>query len=465
MVFRKPTRLVRWRPSADPVRSTMEFGEIEAALVDRLCPEEDEWSPEVARLRAATCAAARGTRPEISLPSEPICVSVPEGYAYYALDPLTYADAAREFWRQRRPADVACVGIRSIGTSLSAFVGAALEECGVRVRSYTVRPQGHPFERRLRVGPRLKLELRALADRARFAVVDEGPGLSGSSFAAVAGELAELGVPDDRIVLFPSWAPDGSQFVSRRAAERWAMHQKYCGSFRAPADWVEFGEGGPHQAAKFREGPYLWKFEGLASYGEARFERARVLAEAGFSPKAYELCHGYIRFQFVGGRKRQPEPPNPDTIAKYLALRTREFRVSEGTAYSELARMIEVNQGREAPPLPEAGPTVITDARMRPDKWLGSVKIDSVDHGDNHFYPGPTDIAWDVAGTIQEFHWNTSTAEHFVDRYTKHSGDRDIRGRLEFFQAAYSAFQDGYGAMYDYRTNTTECSEARTLVS
>ena len=42
---------------------------------------------------------------------------------------------------------------------------------------------------------------------------------------------------------------------------------------------------------------------------------------------------------------------------------------------------------------------VIADSRMQPHEWLltpaGQVlKTDSGSHGDDHFFPGPTDIAW-----------------------------------------------------------------------
>src|SRR5690606_5152455 len=94
-------------------------------------------------------------------------------------------------------AQTCVIGIRSIGTALAALVAAAI---GAR-QAISVRPVGHPFDREIRAAP----DLLAGADmRGDFAVVDEGPGLSGSSFASVAKWLASQGVEKERIHFFPS---------------------------------------------------------------------------------------------------------------------------------------------------------------------------------------------------------------------------------------------------------------------
>ncbi len=123
---------------------------------------------------------------------------VPEGYAYYALYPETYVAASRLFLNGRERGTAVCVGIRSIGTSLSAVVGATLELEGWEVHPLTLRPRGDPFRRR----PVLTRELAHWLERqeqAYFLVIDEGPGLSGSSLCGVADVISELGVPDARI--------------------------------------------------------------------------------------------------------------------------------------------------------------------------------------------------------------------------------------------------------------------------
>ena len=92
-------------------------------------------------------------------------VRVPEGYAFYALHPALYASAAAHL----PPGDWRVIGIRSIGTSLSAVVAAALGA----PPPVTVRPTGHPFARELRLSAELEAEWAAHAGP--FVVVDEGP--------------------------------------------------------------------------------------------------------------------------------------------------------------------------------------------------------------------------------------------------------------------------------------------------
>src|SRR5215208_6089224 len=239
-------------------------GELEAGVVDALAPHHDTVCASARACRAVSLScgrvahalrtAAGGAHAEaaalihslhrlaaLRLP-ERVDASVPEGYAFYALYPDAYADAAERFADEHRPVLAVCVGIRSIGTSLSAVVAAALEARGCDVRSYTVRPRGHPFDRRVSIGHALGAELRALAGGgapAHFVVVDEGPGLSGSSMASVAGALAALGVPDDRITLFPSWEPDPAGFRSEGARDRWNRHRKYTTSFERL--WLDDG--------------------------------------------------------------------------------------------------------------------------------------------------------------------------------------------------------------------------------
>lgn len=481
MVFRSPKRTASWtqRPSG-ALDFLIEYGEIEAALVDRLSPEMDDWTPEIERLRRTSQAAGRAVcsgreLPEAPVMREAVTVSVPEGYAYYGLDPQTYVAAARKFWMDTHPREVVCIGIRSIGTSLSAIVGAALEERGARVHSFTVRPHGHPFNREVSLSAGLQELWRGLGE-AYFAVIDEGPGLSGSSFASVAGKLGSLGIPDDRIVLFPSWMPDGSGFVSETAREQWRRHRKYATEFPLEPGWTDLSAGKwreyvyndrgaapkvqpQHEARKYLV-PHggrseLLKFEGLGRYGRARFERAALLADAGFSPRVLGLDDGFVRSEFVAGQPLSGGVRDAElfeTMARYLAFRVQHLAADEVTPVSELASMTVANTGAEAP-TGHVEKVVIADGRLQGHEWLatarGYLKTDAVDHGDNHFYPGPTDIAWDVAGVIAEFALDGSEAADFTELYIRHSHDRTIHARLPFFRAAYSAFRTGYRRMYD----------------
>jgi hypothetical protein len=88
---------------------------------------------------------------------------------------------------------------------------------------------------------------------------------------------------------------------------------------------------------------------------------------------------------------------------------------------------------------------VLADGRMQPHEWLLSnegklLKTDSGSHGDDHFFPGPTDIAWDLAGAIIEWQMNEHQMAEFMDRYHRASGD-DPSARIDSFIKAYTAFR------------------------
>ncbi|MFL6293377.1 MAG: hypothetical protein ACJ759_20985, partial [Thermoanaerobaculia bacterium] len=164
------------------------------------------------------------------LPGE-IAVVVPEGYAFYGVYPETSLRAAEQL-REEWPGVLRVIGIRSIGTSLAAVVAAA----GKGETSASVRPEGHPFARTLSIGVRMTGKLLVAADatgtrRPVFAVVDEGPGLSGSSFGAMADWLEEHGVSTEQIVFLPSHRGPLGPHASERHRQRWETARKYVVDF------------------------------------------------------------------------------------------------------------------------------------------------------------------------------------------------------------------------------------------
>lgn len=479
MAYRQVLRTVSTRDvlagTADALTFLIEFGEIEAAIADHLSPVEDTLVPELIRLRdisreaARACLGQRAVAADFSgldLP-ERVEISVPEGYAWYALSPASYIEPAERFWRERQPVEAVVIGIRSIGTSLSAMVAAVLEQRGCRVESFTVRPQGHPFQRELSLSEEMR---RALAPRQRayYLVVDEGPGLSGSSFASVAEALTALGVADERIVFLPAWAPDGSGFVSRGAEARWRIHSKYAAACMRPKDaWIDLSAGNwrpvfyaddseypavqaQHEVAKFLNGREMVRFAGMGRYGTEKLRRARLLANARFSPRPIALEDGWLAMEFVPGTPLTADDATDDLLdfmARYLAFRRQAFAVGESARTAALAEMIGANLGLRAgrPPKSEA---VICDGRMMPHEWIatprGYLKTDALDHGDNHFQPGPADICWDLAGAMIEWKLDERERERLLKRYVRHSGDRRASERLPFYQLAYTAFRVGY---------------------
>ena len=458
IVYREQRSRVRTATVLDRIAAShgferqMELGELEAGVADALCPEYDSDLPV---LRALRNGQWRG----LELPEE-IEISVPEGFAYYALDPELYRIAARRMVWEARPERVAVIGIRSIGTTLASIVESELHQLGIPAESWTVRPRGHPWERKAAISPELERTWREW--RGHFAIVDEGPGLSGSTFTSVAAFLGSLGVPDEQIAFFPSWRSGGGSLVSKSARERWQRHAKYVADFEelgrfendrdlSGGKWQEItGMRVPvhpqHERRKYLRGGQFYKFAGYGRYGRAILERARALA--AFIPRTYGLKDGFLVSDWVSARQPSVTTEFLDHVARYLNFVRSRFAIAGGAV--SLAEMIAVNTGEEWPdpePLEEA---VQLDARMMRHEWLetrdGWLKADALDHHDDHFYPGPQDIAWDIAGFSIEFGLEAEGEQYLLERFARLSGDC-AAARLPFYRTAYLAFRLGYADM------------------
>jgi hypothetical protein len=332
-------------------------------------------------------------------------------------------------------------------------------------------------------------------------VVDEGPGLSGSSFAAVSRALHLIGVPDERIVLFPSVSPDDAAFVSETARERWRRHRKYTVSFddlmirsgrlaRAVGSrrLVDLSAGRwrrlfytdderpavhpHHERRKYllhqpgaTPSRHIARFAGLGRAGHARYERAMQLAASGWGPAPLGLREGFLVLPFVPGRPldvRQATRPLMDAVVRYLTRIRRGFAAPRTTSVDAMLHMIDVNateaglrperdamhavqRGAQESALVDA---VAVDGRMLPHEWLatdaGPSKVDALDHHDDHFFPGITDPAWDLAAALVEFAWPHPTARALVTAYKRATSDHGLETRLPFLATAYLAFRVGY---------------------
>ena len=94
---------------------------------------------------------------------------------------------------------------------------------------------------------------------------------------------------------------------------------------------------------------------------------------------------------------------------------------------------------------------VITDGRMNPYEWILSdsgrlIKTDGVDHGDNHFFPGPCDIAWDLAGAAVEWELGTDANDFLVEQLKRRYGV-NVSQYLPLYKLAYSVFRLGFCKM------------------
>ncbi len=377
-------------------------GELAQGLLDDAFAARgsDDWGEREEACARLTLAAARltlglGGVAEVrdalgalsGLPLPPaVTVKVPEGYALYALYPEQYALAARQL-AARHAGPVVVVGLRSIGTSLAAVVAAALHSPAPPV---TLRPVGHPFQRTLKVGPRLAQLLLSQPADAHYAVVDEGPGLSGSSFGAAADWLEGHGVSPGRVHFFPGHGGDPGPQASQAHRERWRRADRCVVPFEAllrgeggarleledgvpfpelsaqdvsggrwralhyadPEDWPPTWAAQERRKHLYRTGGRTWlaKFAGLGRHGESKWECARRLAAAGLVPPPRHLRDGFLVEEWLEGARPLPLAPGVprdvliETAAEYLGLLAREFPApAPGAAPEELLRMARVN--------------------------------------------------------------------------------------------------------------------------
>ncbi|MFL6752926.1 MAG: hypothetical protein ACJ8FL_06870 [Sphingomicrobium sp.] len=392
---------------------------------------------------------------------------LPEGFAFYAVYPEAYLEAAR---RLVVAAPARVIGIRSIGTTLGAVVAAAL---GAPPPT-TVRPFGAPFARQIAVAPELAREL--LARGVHYVIVDEGPGQSGSSFGAVADWLQERGVPLDRIAFIPSHPGDVGPEASDATRRRWRKAQRVPAQF--DARWLEarfgpleeFSSGHPFAMRKFLSRgtgrAMLLKFAGLGAIGERKLAMARALHRAGLTPEPLGLVHGFLveRWRDDAAPLARGEKPLAE-IARYIAARAQLFPAGagEGAPLARLQQMIRRNVclalGEDAaraldcwePGLERLERRVVrvrTDNRLDRQEWLrvpggALLKADALDHHLAHDLVGCQDMAWDVAGAAVEFSLSEAEAAELI-RLTERASARPVEpDLLQFYRLAYLAFRVG----------------------
>ena len=331
----------------------------------------------------------------------------PEGFEYYAVYPECYLEAALALGRKGA---TRVIGIRSIGLTLAAMVATALE-CRPPA---TVRPIRHPFRREVAVAEDLAADLLSDAS-AEFAIVDEGPGQSGSSFGAVADFLESRGVAQDRVRYFPSHPGRPGPQASPRHRRRWDAARRHVVGAQdllfaertrpghSPSDWAAATigrtaggaqdiSGGRWRALRFDreddwppvrtqherlkylmrdEGGKRWllKFVGLGAAGERKLTLAAALASAGLTPPVAGLRHGFLLQQWIDADLLEPRAVDRDwlleRLARHLAFRARRFPARPGAGASLRALW---NMARHNAEL-----ALGVGAARRLDGWLGDL--------------------------------------------------------------------------------------------
>jgi hypothetical protein len=488
------TALCRWRMapagrSEDlALMALVAAGELECALLDH---ERDGGESAAVAAEITDCLAHSMLTGEADSPLALLqkarripadCsyeVAIQEGFAYYALHPRKIAMLLEGLYLGPR---VAVIGIRSVGVTLSAVACAALRLQGLECRRITVRPTGHPYDRKLEATISLRKWVSKSARATRFLIIDEGPGISGSSFLSVAEALMECGVDQAKIHLLGSREIDPTTLRAEDAARRWARFRFHrvqsaplspigtgeslsggtwrrhfrCDENYVPATWATL------EPAKFlsADGGSLFKFEGYGHYGEEIGARALLLSVRGFSPRYLGNSRGFGRYELVPGRTLTLCDRSPEVIermAEYLAWRGSAF-ASRTPQAPELEEMLRWNwqaefgeELRHDELRLKVVRLCLCDGRMLPHEWLHTtggklLKLDACTHGDNHFFPGPCDIAWDVAGTIVEWELIGQSRERFLSAYETKSGDK-VRDRLDSYMMAYTIFRLGWCKM------------------
>lgn len=434
----------------------MEWGVFESALVDAISPDEDDDNDAIALLRRAALLTGRILHASIraidhnghkglcnelmgiadrlkglKLP-ESVTLREPEGYAHYGLYPELYMEAARRLSEESRPAEAVCIGLRSIGTSLSAAASAALAAEGCSVESLTLRPRGHPFKRYIQASRAVSRRIQSLKGRP-FLIFDEGPGLSGTSFGSTVKFLSSLGIPEKDMVLFPSWEPDGSAFFSEEAKGPWGRLRKYTADFDSvfvksgrlsrglkTSGLVNISGGGwrpyfyrseedypavnaHHEKRKYvaigahSEGEgegegrawngLVLRFAGLGRFGRSKYERALRLSASGLTQRAASIRDGFMATEFVHGRPVAGMELNQvllDEMARYVAFIDNNMDERPSVSFDEMEEMIRRNTtvglggkwterlsalSRFRPSFNENGARSV-DGRMLPNEWL-----------------------------------------------------------------------------------------------
>jgi hypothetical protein len=426
------------------------------------------------------------------------CV-LPEGYAFYGVFPDLYIELGRTIAGQIAGGPVVVIGVRSIGTSLSAAVQAGLRQAGRSVQRFTVRPTGDPFAR-VTVFTRDQVARCRTAGRrhASFVVVDEGPGLSGSSIASVVQALDALGVANGQIYVACANRPEHLPMAGAGTHSVWQRVRWWAAQDLEQVFWQEqvpdllarrlgagvtlrrdFSWGAwsnvaapgqpvllPHLERRkllveIGGRAILAKYIGFGVIGNRKAAMYSRLAREGFVPPYRAYAHGLLLTDWVESRDaRQASPRERQAVlalaARYYAFIFRHGKSSPQVTMDELAATV---QAIGAAWLATTDfPALRTDAAraarsgiqavegdQRPEKreWLLAgdriLKGDAADHFLDHTWARSMDICFDLAGFALEWELRSVEVACLLQTYSRLSGDRTAEHRLPFFAAVYTA--------------------------
>jgi hypothetical protein len=367
-------------------------------------------------------------------PEQVIELKTPEGFAFYQLHPEQYRRAARRWLRESGVnGAVVVIGIRSIGTSLSRVVAEEIGNC----QRCTVRTKGDPFSRAVTLPEWID------ASAAAYMVVDEGPGLSGSSFAAVCHELELRGVPRAKIHFFPSHSGEPGAAASDKIREVWREVRRWV----EPEEWPQRDERLDWKYI----GPTLpWPFD---CSGEAeRFARRNSGLSCGIP--VMERNGWWLGFEKISGT---PAEMDAASLARHIvAVADAPLRIEDEIETEErLREMLAVNVEKhfrnpnltsalqywlEKLRLSRRGPSS-GDGHLEPENWIRDAKgkiwkLHTTGSKLSHMTAYRLPYLWDVAQAMLE--WNLETLPGAWDRR-----------ELAFHQMAYAALELGKSVLFE----------------
>jgi hypothetical protein len=500
--------------SLDELRNLLvHAGQVEQAVADGLESRSAEF--ETMTDAAAEAFLTRQTEPlrQILRSCRPVDarvqVKLPEGFVSYNLFPEAYDFASHKWLSDHASGTIVVIGIRTIGTTLSAVVAASLRAAGRNVRRFTIRPSGSPFERVATIDPD---DVQG-ADWAL--VVDEGPGLSGSSMVSVGKALVAAGIPRERISFFPGHEGEPGEKASEEVRRWWKATPRYvCGvgdlkwagktlteslanatedlclglvesiedvssgwwrefAYETRASWPAVITA--QERAKFlailRDGrAVLWKYEGIAvpdgrrSTAEIVFDTLVARAKQGWTPAPLATAFGFVATPWIEGTRLASSDAAPDVVAaigRYIAAVSGP-PLSRAEHRESLARLTEMGRlnvsealGGGAPPRFASPRTPCTascgDGAQAPHEWIRTAdghlyKVDSAGHEWEPTVIGRQSIEWDIAGAITE--WDLSAAQSDALLFEIESaGIRVDRQSLHWYCLCYAAFKFGRFAL------------------
>ncbi|MDX1952382.1 MAG: hypothetical protein SFY81_09360 [Verrucomicrobiota bacterium] len=484
-------------------------GQIEQALLDNgafseeLIAEIEQWLLQFAvqfiqayanpgaELCAFTEAATSLSKNLQQIPSENrrVKMKIPEGFAFYTLYPEQYMISLQKWVTNRTRRPVTVIGLRSIGTTLSAIAASFLRMKGWEVTRLTLRPFGHPYSREVTLPSPLNRESFAL-------ILDEGPGASGSSMAAAAAALVNAGFSNHQIFFFPSHGNSPGSAATEETLSWWRKIERFFtpledvkwkgrhltehlqdltkanlltsepvvkdvsnGEWRyevypSEQEWPAVPL--PFERTKYLIGStehLIWKFTGFAfNLDEVKNEAAGVMECLGFQASTW------IKESRV---PKHSEAENYlSTLSAHLMARTGPKLPSEDReqAIIRLQEMLYWNLweslGAQAADKCKDWFTSLNvfpsrnsyvDGRMAPWEWrvLKSgvlIKVNERTHVQDHSSIGPQSILWDVAGLIIEWKMKLPLEAALL----KQSKIQEVTTpELVFYLLSYTAFRIG----------------------